>query len=775
VLVGALCLAAAAAVWLGILGQEAERSPTDLGGPAREGGDRAAVRLEGRAKPPPVEPVEAAPPAKEVPREAGLRVRLLGPRGEALPVPAEVSVRDPAGRRVQRTLAPGAEGVFEGLAPGTAEVDVQAPDHCLSYDLTVDLVAGEDNVLEARLEAGTFVEGRVVRARDGSPVSDAVVDVRGGGAIDGMSSSGGRPSYGVVRTDRDGRFRTRGLPFGFIVTLAVEARGFRRAERALLLHPVEGERSPLEIRLDAGGRLSGTVRDPDGDLVTDALVTLGPEGDESWHDDPTVEGFMDPSTEPLRRVRSDAEGRFVLEGLAFDVRHCVVAVAPGHARSRPTCGLVATERTPEITADVVLLRPGRVVVRALDPDGRPPSSGSAQLGAEWGPEVALDAEGRVEFAAVAPGERVLRVRVPGFVPAQAVLRVGEGDVVEHVVHLDPGVALSGVVVDDLGQPVAGATVTAQREGPEGGTAGGAESDSQGRFRIGGLERGEYRLHAGSSRRAGRQQGPVVAPHDGVRIVMERYARVSARFVPVPGAEAPPRIQVGQHDLERRGWSASRDWEEGRVVWDVQAGRRLVQAHADGYAPWEQVVEVAPGEERDLGEIRLERGETVRGQVVDARGTPVAGATLEAQHAFGPTGQTDAEGRFRLEHLRPEPVQVHVRAEGFVSQSVAATPGRDASDLRIVLLRGARVLVRLSGSDGVRLPDLVVRLATIEDMEDQTGRWAWEDSDSRGEARALLLPGRYRLEIGEPGDVRATAEVLLEDEREAVVEIVVPRR
>jgi len=66
-----------------------------------------------------------------------------------------VSVRDSAGRRVTRALAPGGEGTFEGLAPGTAEVDVQAPDHCLAYDLTLDLVAGEDCVLDARLEAGT--------------------------------------------------------------------------------------------------------------------------------------------------------------------------------------------------------------------------------------------------------------------------------------------------------------------------------------------------------------------------------------------------------------------------------------------------------------------------------------------------------------------------------------------------------------------------------------------------------------------------------------------
>jgi hypothetical protein len=118
--------------------------------------------------------------------------------------------------------------------------------------------------------------------------------------------------------------------------------------------------------------------------------------------------------------------------------------------------------------------------------------------------------------------------------------------------------------------------------------------------------------------------------------------------------------------------------------DLRAGRYLVCVHASGYAPTcAGPFELGPRGIAGNVDVRLSRGATVRGVVLDARGVPLAGAyvfpsgpgRLAADTAAGLDQQvrstasnthlwvgvaTDARGRFELHNVRPD-LALHLAA------------------------------------------------------------------------------------------------------------------
>ncbi|MGB0685939.1 MAG: carboxypeptidase-like regulatory domain-containing protein, partial [Planctomycetota bacterium] len=118
---------------------------------------------------------------------------------------------------------------------------------------------------------------------------------------------------------------------------------------------------------------------------------------------------------------------------------------------------------------------------------------------------------------------------------------------------------------------------------------------------------------------------------------------------------------------------------------------------------------SPGRTRDLGEIRLDRGFTLSGQVVDPRGLPVAEARVQAyrdpQHPRGAEALlglpplegfeavTDREGNFTLALLPQGAIRLRAEAEGYFeswSGIASAIPDTEAAGMVIHLREGARV-------------------------------------------------------------------------------------
>ncbi len=123
----------------------------------------------------------------------------------------------------------------------------------------------------------------------------------------------------------------------------------------------------------------------------------------------------------------------------------------------------------------------------------------------------------------------------------------------------------------------------------------------------------------------------------------------------------------------------------------------------------QLFKVAPGEHTTM-DVQLTRGATLRGRVVDERGTPVEGAEVVARIdpvAFGQggyevrKGKSEASGTFVLEAVTPGKVELVVTRKGTLERKVALElaegVAKDAGE--IVLSTGEVIAGHVRWSDG----------------------------------------------------------------------------
>ena len=182
--------------------------------------------------------------------------------------------------------------------------------------------------------------------------------------------------------------------------------------------------------------------------------------------------------------------------------------APGQPQRMPARPLRPGETPPKGTAVlrgfVTAAGTGapvrRAQVRAMSQEGR------------GGGVTSTDSEGRFEIKDLAAGRYSLSVTKAGFVSMTYGQRrpnepgtpidLGEGQVAEKLAfNLSRGGVISGVIVDDGGEPVAGTQVSAMRFQFMGGQrrlvpgGGGDTTDDRGAFRLYGLPPGEYYITA----------------------------------------------------------------------------------------------------------------------------------------------------------------------------------------------------------------------------------------------------------------------------------------
>lgn len=240
----------------------------------------------------------------------------------------------------------------------------------------------------------------------------------------------------------------------------------------------------------------------------------------------------------------------------------------------------------------------------------------------------------------------------------------------------PPKMFSGILRDDLGNPVAGATIKASNVGglycgfvqvrsPE------ATTDERGRFS---LQTGFYPVYVVVRSETGTIRYPQ-NPYSGYRriplpllrqpehdLVLMRWAKVTGNVVDRKTGKPVTEFRVHFHSLRshmpRSCRSKDGSFEQARVP----PGENTITILAEGYAPTViHAVALSPGSKTDIGVIRMTRGRTLRGRVLRARdGQPLAGATIRFRdtltHAvvsYPPdelTATTDADGRFSVPNM-----------------------------------------------------------------------------------------------------------------------------
>lgn len=575
-----------------------------------------------------------------------------------------------------------------------------------------------------------------VRDAEGRPVAGALVRWR---------------SWPVGVTGPDGRLWTA-LPGPEEPPLTVEGPGGERAQvpRAAA---AAGDQ-PLVVRLGRPEVVAGRVVDAASKSpIAGALV------------------WAAPSSPP---VRTDAAGRFRLTLPQREIQ--LEAVAPGYLRSE-------RQPVPRTGAGVVLsLRPAAALEgRVEDPQGNPVSWAYLSIPAPGRPQsrrgtgVAWSrSDGRFRLPGLLPrGSYEITASSEGFLQATVQARTapaGRPSAPVKIV-LGAGQTAVGRIVDEAGQPVAGALLEMGIRGSvEVPAAFQAVSDAAGRFEIRGLPLGLYMLlvdHPGfaPSERAevNIASGPAA---DLGTIALQPEAVIEGqvtnrRRAPVEGAEAG--IRSVPH-LFVRVPPSMRTGRDGRFrLGGLRPGVRydLEVAHPD-HPPAKVPGVEAPTAEPIVVELAVAR--RIAGRVVGSAGEPVPNASLssvrEQEIGYGDggfstsrsvetVGHTDLRGEFRTDSLPPGTFDLEVSAPGYQSREVKGltlTEDRDLEGVEIVLERQALLEGRVLTSAGEPFPDVQIHAFPEAPLEKRRLllHEISSSTDAAGSYRIALPPGSYKI-------------------------------
>jgi protocatechuate 3,4-dioxygenase beta subunit len=384
-------------------------------------------------------------------------------------------------------LRPGPIAVFQVRARGYSEPAGQALPFMPGATPVGEVRAGETTTLDAKLDPGGTVEGRVTTPGESGPVPLAGAQV----AVVSLQSFGGQGpqfpnvfgGYPTGVTDTEGVFKIEGVRVSATFSVVASAPGFVAGNAMDATNqgtmPAEGGTVKKDVTLSSAGVVEGVVADAKGLPVPGARVRTkiaarGGFGAGSWRA-LLSGGFAGVAI-------SDAEGRYRVENVAGGERMTVEAEADEY---------VPGESEPfEVTAgeakrvDVVLSGGATIRGRVIDEHGKTVPGVRLRVGrldegtqamrdlSGWRadsllePRIVLsDDAGTFEIGRVRAGRTLLKAEKEGYVTwNRRDLTVAADQVLDsYVISLSKGEAISGVVRGDDGKPLARVTVAATKQ------------------------------------------------------------------------------------------------------------------------------------------------------------------------------------------------------------------------------------------------------------------------------------------------------------------------
>jgi len=174
-------------------------------------------------------------------------------------------------------------------------------------------------------------------------------------------------------------------------------------------------------------------------------------------------------------------------------------------------------------------------------------------------------------------------------------------------------------------------------------------------------------------------------------------------------------------------------DSGRFRIPTAAGEVTVVVTADTYLA-HAVRITAPA---DLGTIRLSRGFSIRGRVVDAGGEGVPGVSVMTGDVTLATVKTDDEGRFLLSGMPKEPLLLYARALEVTMAGEAPEVTPPAHGVTIVVKRLRLGFGTVTAEDdGKPVAGATVRLTL------SLGGWSQVEADAKGRFAFDLTDERY---------------------------------
>ncbi|WP_242588741.1 carboxypeptidase-like regulatory domain-containing protein [Corallococcus macrosporus] len=543
-----------------------------------------------------------------------------------------------------------------------------------------------------RMKPVLFMEG-TVRDEQGTPLKGVHLDFQGQG-------QGDRTSPTAV-TDEAGRYRVGPL-------LKSGTRVRLRGEHLLdALEDIElsmPHAGPWDFTLRRAPSVEGLVVDTEGTPLPGIEVKL-----ERSQGAPKATGYF---RSDLDAVRSDDAGRFVVDGEEGGASHILID-APGFRAVKQAVVI------PSAGIRVVLERGASVSGTVVDAKGQPMRLVDLQLWdtasrSETPRTTSPDKAGAFSFQGLKAGHYVVEAHVqrPGIQHAVSqTVDLEERTQARVTLRFEEGRTIQGRTIDTEGQPVAGVRVQAcptledlsawRTTGPSCRfpAGDGVLSGADGHFILKHLTAPRHQLIArkdshGFAPARSRGGTPdletllVTTGEEDLQLVLERRPRLRGQVVSEEGAPLPCSVGL---------WGPSAHFPDGTfdLPLPVDGYQRLVVS-AKGFLDLWHDFNASPGQDVDLGVLRMARGRTVRVLVQDERTrAPLAGVDVViAAHNEPPAsdrirlpspfeGTLDEEGGTDMDGLPRARISLSVRrAQSMIVQEVTVEANQETVTVRL---------------------------------------------------------------------------------------------
>lgn len=652
---------------------------------------------------------------------------------------------------VELIVVTDAEGRYTVADPDkwAQRVSVVHPDYALDGETVIPPQTKLS--LDRKIGMGVAIEGKATAADGKTPVASAEI------YVDGWKSG---------LTAEDGTFAIAHAPAKWRELRAVAG------ATSAVISPSKGA---LSLRLSKTPKVTGIVRDAQTKMpVAGAEVSAAPsEGDLVAR----VFGLAFGSA-----AITDAKGTFAIE-LATG-NYSLQVSAPGYSLDVLDVTLTAGGT---VDRSIPLTRLARVTGSVVDDENRgvaaawvsPASDGG---GSRRGPRMrfsqaggAISApDGRFVMRGVDPDSAfTLDATKKGLPDGKAPsMKLASGETKSGVVITIPrGIEVTGIVVNQSGDPVSGVAITSAS--PERGAGGqfmirrmlgeSSEADdvqtgSDGRFSMR-LTEGKWDLNFRREgfapyRASSVDVKPGVAP---VEVTLQPGAEIAGRVVRAGGAGVDA-VQVsammggapGSATTGPDGAFVLKDLAPGSVMLMVRKPDEFIQLMRTVTAPSNDVT------------IEVPKGVSVAGRVIDkASGAPVPdfSAGVSGESAGGgmrimmqPVMKSfrSDDGTFQIDGLPAGPLQLIVSSPGYVQQRVPGLvleEGKPVRDLEIALETGTKISGRVTGPDGKP-----VASASVAAQGPEGTRGTFRSGSGSGPV-TTDAEGNYQLEAVEPGEKR----------------------